>query len=73
MRRKDIALYQNLRTKLTRACHRYFDQKIRKSKEQRFIGWRLVFDTLIIEFGDSDIHEIEIDLDEFIKYTEQMD
>lgn len=71
MKQEDISLYQNLRTKLARACRRYFEQKLKKN-EERFIAWNLVLDTLVITYGDYDIHHIKIDLEEFLNFTKTL-
>ena len=71
MTQEDILRYQNLRTKLGRACHRYFEQKLKKN-EERFIDWNLVLDTLVITYSDDDIHHIKIDLEEFLNFTETL-
>lgn len=71
MKQEDISLYQNLRTKLTRACRRYFEQKLKKN-EERFIAWNLALDTLVITYGDYDIHHIKIDLEEFLDFAKTL-
>lgn len=71
MTQEDILRYQNIRTKLGRACRRYFEQKLKKN-EERFIDWNLVLDTLVITYGDDDIHHIKIDLEEFLNFTETL-
>lgn len=71
MKQEDIALYQNLRTKLARACRRYFEQKLKKN-EERFIAWNLALDTLVITYGDYDIHHIKIDLEEFLNFAKTL-
>ena len=75
MTEQDILNYSNLHTRLRRACRLYFDRFIKNGNEyMRFLDCSIYNQyNPIIKYTDGyDVHEIEIDRDDFLKFIETL-